>query len=104
MTRETAEANWVWHPKHGDLRPKEWPKKRRIRPTDRNIMAQQIARPGTLIHTAAKTSCPRKACKTDETTEGNVTQLAVATFIDNVNCLWCRKDYFKTASAKEPVK
>src|SRR5271170_6369416 len=96
MERERAEANWIWDPRRGYLRPKEWPKNRRIRPTDRNIMAQQIARCGTLIHTTAKTTCPRKACKIDERTDasGTVTQLAVATFIDNVNCLWCRKDYF----------
>lgn len=96
MTREQAEANWGWDPNRGSTRPKEWPKDRRIRPTERNIMAQQIARVGTLIHTTAETSCPRKASKTDEKRDakGNVTGLAVATFIENVNCLWCRKDYF----------
>jgi len=26
--------------------------------------------------------------------DGNVTHLAVASFIENVNCLWCRRDYF----------
>ena len=96
MTRERAEANWIWDAKRGDVRPKEWPKNRRIRPTDRNIMAQQIARGGTLIHTTAETTCPRKRCGTDvrHDAKGNIVQLAVATFIENVNCLWCRKDYF----------
>jgi hypothetical protein len=100
MNRERAEANWIWDAKRGDLRPKEWPKNRRIRPTDRNIMAQQIARPGTLIHTAAKTTCPRKACETDVRVDGNVTHLAVAGFIENVNCLWCRKDYFSREAGR----
>jgi hypothetical protein len=97
VTRERAEANWIWDPKRGNVRPKEWPKRGRIRTTDRNIMAQQIARAGALIHTAAKSTCPRKVCKIDERHDasGTVTQLAVAIFIENVNCLWCRKDYFK---------
>ena len=96
MTRAQAEANWIWNPKRGDLRPKEWPKERRIRCTKRNIEAQQhLARPGTLIHTMAETSCPRKAAKTDETTNGSITYLATASFIENVNCLFCRRDYFK---------
>jgi hypothetical protein len=91
VTREQAEANWIWDSVRGDIRPSEWPKKTRIRCTDKNIMEQQrLARLGTLIHTAAKTSCPRKSTKADSSYEG----LAVATFIDNVNCLWCRKDYF----------
>jgi hypothetical protein len=118
MTREQAEANWIWHPKRGDLRPKEWPKNRRIPCTERNIEAQiALAREGTLIHTSAETDCPRKAAKTDEREEvlttktqdkilsqprrsamsvgpGTVRYLAVADHIDNVNCLWCRRDYF----------
>lgn len=113
MTREQAEANWIWDPKRGDLRPKAWPKNRRIRCTDRNIAAQiALARPGTLIHTSAETDCPRKKAKTDERAEsfevarsqprkselalapGKITFLAVASHIDNVNCLWCRRDYF----------
>jgi len=61
LTREQAEANWGWSPKMGSLWPKEWPKKRRLRCTDRNIMSQQfLARRGTLIHTTAKSTCPRK--------------------------------------------
>jgi hypothetical protein len=103
LTREQAEANWGWSAKDGSLWPKEWRNKRRIRCTDRNIMSQQfLARRGTLIHTAAKSTCPRKACKVDDKTEiyqtsageGRIGHIAEATFIDNVNCLWCRKDYF----------
>lgn len=124
MTREQAEANWIWDPENGDIRPKEWPNGRRPRCTDRNIEAQQsLARPGTLIHTSAETDCPRKAAKTDQRTEpltpavkdrltsqprrselalsqGTITHTAVAGFIDNVNCLWCRRDYFPL-TAKE---
>ena len=120
MTREQAEANWIWHPEHGDLRPPSWPKNRRLPCTQSNIDAQQsLARPGTLIHTAAKTNCPRKKSKVDERTEsyavakqarrmsdlalseGKITFLAVASFIGNVNCLWCRRDYF--AGTGKPI-
>jgi len=99
LTREQAEANWGWSPKMGSLWPKEWPKKRRLRCTDRNIMSQQfLARRGTLIHTTAKSTCPRKACKVDVKIERagkcTLTHSAEASFIDNVNCLWCRHDYF----------
>jgi hypothetical protein len=96
LTRNQAEANWRWDPKHGDLRPKEWKGKRRLRCTDKNVMSQQaLARRGTLIHTATKSTCPRKITKVDEESEGKITTLAIATFIDNVNCLWCRQDYFR---------
>ncbi len=95
LTREQAEANWIWHPKRGDLRPKEWPSSRRLRCTDHNIMSQQLlARRGTLIHTAASSTCPRKASAVDVRKETTITHLAEASFIDNVNCLWCRRDYF----------
>jgi hypothetical protein len=120
MTREQAEANWTWDPEQGDLRPQEWPNGRRLRCTDRNVEAQiALARPGTLIHTSAETDCPRKAAGTDETEEtltsevkdrltsqprrsalslspGKVRHLAVADFIDNVNCLWCRRAWRKS--------
>lgn len=101
MTREQAEANWVWHPKRGDIRPKEWPKNRRIHCTERNIEAQiALARPGTLIHTMTETDCPRKRVGFDIRREtydegrGMIEHSAVASFIENVNCLWCRRDYF----------
>jgi hypothetical protein len=63
-------------------------------------MSQQfLARRGTLIHTMAETTCPRKACDVDIKVEqagaATLTQSARASFIDNVNCLWCRHDYFE---------
>ncbi len=99
LTKEQAEANWGWSPKRGSLWPKEWPNGRRLRCTDQNIMSQHfLARRGTLIHTMAVSTCPRKACDVDVKTEQSgactLTRSAVASFIDNVNCLWCRKDYF----------
>lgn len=102
MTRDQAEANWIWNPRRGDMRPPQWPANHRIRCTPQNIKAQQrLARCGTLIHTAATTSCPRKKSKCDQVVtkydggKGVCTQTAEATFIDNVNCLWCRRDYFQ---------
>lgn len=124
MNQLEAEANWVWDPKRGDLRPKEWPKGRRPRCTKKNIEEQQVlARPGSLIHTASKTDCPRRKSRIDEREEvlerntidrlnskprkteislspGRVRFLAVAGFIDNVNCLWCRRDYFAATTSK----
>ena len=115
-TREQAEANWIWDPNHGDLRPKEWPPKRRFPCTSKNIATQQaLARPGTLIHTSANSSCPRKAKKRDvrelplvpkeflstrrnqdvALAPGKVKMMAEASHIENVNCLFCRKEYFK---------
>lgn len=98
LTRKQAEANWGWSAEHGSLWPKEWTKGRRLRCTDQNIMSQQfLARRGTLIHTVAESTCPRKALDVDVVKEPNITHLATAGFIDNVNCLWCRKDYFEWA-------
>jgi hypothetical protein len=96
MTREQAEANWIFDPKCGDVRPADWPKGRRLPCTPANVRAQRkLARPGTLIHTMAKTTCPRKKAKTDELIEGGITYSAEASFIENVNCLTCRRDYFR---------
>lgn len=95
MTREQAEANWIWDPKRGDLRPKAWPKNRRIRCTKTNIEAQlTLARPGTLIHSAAETTCWRRRVGTDKHVDGRITYSTESTHIENVNCLWCRRDYF----------
>ena len=96
MTREKAEANWIWDPQKGDIRPPSWPKNRRIPCSDININAQQrLARPETLIHTMANTSCPRKKSKIDAPKFKGMEHSGGASFIDNVNCLWCRRDYFK---------
>lgn len=95
MTRAQAEANWGWDPRLGSTRPKEW-KNRRPRLTSQNIREQQkLARPGTLIHSVNSVTCSRKKKGTDVRKDGNVTHTAVAGFIDNVNCLWCRRDFFK---------
>ena len=61
----------------GDLRPKEWPKNRRIRPTDRNIMAQQIGASGNTDSHDRENFLSSKTCKIDERhdAKGQVTQL-----------------------------
>jgi hypothetical protein len=114
MTQEQLEANWGWDAKRGSLPFK------RPRITPQNIRDQQkLARPGTLIHWAAK-PCVRGRAKIDEriadatarstlTTQprlesialglsgdghGVVRLLAFASHIENVNCLACRKRYF----------
>jgi hypothetical protein len=115
MTQQQAEANWGWDAKRGSIPFK------RPRLTPENIRAQQkLARPGTLIHWA-KQPCSRGKAKTDERTEkiaevrsqltsqprlesvalgvggkahGTVRFLALASHIDNVNCLKCRRRYF----------
>jgi hypothetical protein len=110
MTREQAEANWGWDAKRGSIPFK------RPRITAQNIRAQRkLARPGTLIHWAGK-PCSRGKAKTDEKavpistcrhelesrprletiglSAGVVRFLAVASHIENVNCLECRRRFF----------
>jgi hypothetical protein len=92
LRRDQLEASWGWSDTLGSLpfkRPKITPK---------NIQDQQkLARPGTLIHSASipvRSLCPRANKETDVLVDGNVTHLATALFIDNVNCLLCRQKYF----------
>jgi hypothetical protein len=93
MTREALEANWQWDPFKGDIPFK------RPRLTPKNIRDQRkLARPGTLIHWAGK-PCARGAKKTDACQHGNVTNLAIANHIENVNCLQCRRNYFGRKAA-----
>ena len=113
MTQQQAEANWGWDAKRGSIPFK------RPRITPHNIRVQRkLARPGTLIHWAGK-PCSRGRAKVDERTEniaeirdklesqprlesialgaagsGTVKLLAIASCIDNVNCLQCRRRYF----------
>ena len=114
MTQAQAEANWGWDAKRGSILFK------RPRLTPKNIREQRkLARPGTLIHWAAK-PCSRGRTKTDERiadsyavsalesqprleavalgiddeNRGTVKLLALASHIDNVNCLACRRRYF----------
>src|SRR5580692_2603714 len=89
MNQTQAEANWEWDPKRGSIPFK------RPRITPENIKLQQkLARPGTLIHWNGK-PCARGRRRTDEKRDGNVTHLGCASHIGNVNCLACRRRYFK---------
>lgn len=96
--RLSLEVNWGWDATHGSI-----PFKRPLL-TARNIRDQRrIARAGTLIHWAGK-PCIRGQKKLDERTEtlstisgsiSCITHSALASNIGNVNCLQCRKNYFK---------
>ena len=89
MTRKQLEANWGWSPTRGSLPFK------RLRLTPNNIRDQKaLARPGTLVHWAGK-PCLRGRKGVDVKVDGNVTETALASHIANVNCLQCRKSYFR---------
>lgn len=91
--RQPLEANWVWDPVRGDIPFK------RPRITPRNIRLQQkLARPCTLIHWAGK-PCTRGRSKTDERKEtcasgAVITSSGLASHVENVNCLQCRRNFF----------
>lgn len=96
MTRDELEANWGWDPQKGSIPFK------RPRLTAKNIALQQeVARPGTLIHWQGH-SCERSRTAMDlvKGYSGNetATYLAVASHIENVNCLACRKTFFSRTS------
>lgn len=89
--RDALEANWGWSDDRGSIPFK------RPRLTPVNIEAQErIARPGKLIHLALvpEEVCKRKFQDIDVTFGKQVTSLSIASHIENVNCLRCRKYYY----------
>jgi hypothetical protein len=90
MTREQLEANWGWDNETGSIPFK------RPRLTLRNITCQQSeARPGTLVHWNGY-PCERGLSGLDDQERGpNVKAIALASHIENVNCLKCRSIYFR---------
>ena len=80
----------------------------RQRLTEKNIREQaENAPPGTIVHGCTpKGTCPRKIAKTDAYGPGtypydpknpwrSLGTTAEATHIENITCLYCRKEYFR---------
>jgi hypothetical protein len=89
MTRAQLEANFGWDPERGSI-----PFRRPLL-TEKNIRDQQkLARAGTLIHWAGRFTCDRGKQGVDVVEDGNVTHTGLASYIENVNCLQCRRNYF----------
>lgn len=101
LTKAQAEANWVWDPKRGDIPFK------RPRITDENIRAQRkLASPGTLMHWVGM-PCTRAKAQTDGPLTAEqageymrkhnlkVGHMCAASHIENVNCLACRRRFYR---------